>query len=264
MRIIRFLQAGQMQYGCLAGETISLIEGDIFGKFRLVDQQRLQLSEVVLQAPVQPPAILCIGKNYQAHAEEFKSEVPPAPVMFVKTINTLQAPGQPVHLPPRELTWQIDYEAELAVVIGKTAKNVAESEALEYVFGYTCANDVTARDWQRQDGQWARGKSLDDFCPLGPWIDTDLDPTDLEIEGVLNGQVMQSSRTSMMIFSVPYLISYLSRSMTLLPGTVLLTGTPAGCGFAREPKVFLKHNDVYEVKIQGIGTLSNKFVQPEN
>jgi len=262
MRILRFSHAGNIRHGILEGERVTALAGDIFTDWQTTSEQ-YRLDQITLLAPVQPPAILCIGKNYKAHIEEFKSQVPPSPILFIKAINSLQDPATPVTLPAPELTTQIDYEAELAVVIGRQAKNVPEAKALDYVFGYTCANDVTARDWQAQDGQWARGKSLDGFCPLGPWIETELDPSDLRVEGRLNGTVMQSSRTSMLIFPVPYLISYLSRAMTLLPGTVLLTGTPSGCGFARQPQVFLKDGDVYEVDVEGIGALRNPFALPE-
>ena len=261
MKIIRFSHGGQTRYGVLEGERISALAGDVFAD-RRVTSTHYNLAEVTLLAPVPPPSILCIGKNYKAHIEEFKSQVPPSPILFIKAANSLHDPGAPVPLPAPELTTQIDYEAELAIVIGRPAKNVPEEKALDYVFGYTCANDVTARDWQAQDGQWARGKSLDGFCPIGPWIETELNPADLRVEGRLNGVVMQSSRTSMLIFPVPYLISYLSRGMTLLPGTVLLTGTPSGCGFARTPPVFLRHGDVYEVDVEGIGTLKNSFFLP--
>ena len=261
MKIIRFSHGGQTRYGVLEGERISALAGDVFAD-RRVTSTHYNLAEVTLLAPVQPLSILCIGKNYKAHIEEFKSQVPPSPILFIKAANSLHDPGAPVPLPAPELTTQIDYEAELAIVIGRTAKNVSAEKALDYVFGYTCANDVTARDWQAQDGQWARGKSLDGFCPIGPWIETELNPADLRVEGRLNGVVMQSSRTSMLIFPVPYLISYLSRGMTLLPGTVLLTGTPSGCGFARTPPVFLRHGDVYEVDVEGIGALQNSFYLP--
>jgi 2-keto-4-pentenoate hydratase/2-oxohepta-3-ene-1,7-dioic acid hydratase in catechol pathway len=147
----------------------------------------------------------------------------------------------------------------LAVVIGKDAKNISEQDAPSHIFGYVCANDVSARDCQFADGQWARGKSFDSFCPLGPWIETQLDVSDLKIEGRLNGAVMQSARTSQLIFKIPYIISYFSRSMTLRQGTVILTGTPAGCGFARKPPVWLKPGDVYEVDVEGLGVLRSEF-----
>ncbi|MFZ4397044.1 MAG: fumarylacetoacetate hydrolase family protein, partial [Kiritimatiellia bacterium] len=155
---------------------------------------------------------------------------------------------------------EIDYEAELALVIGKTARHVPENRALEYVLGYTCAHDVSARDCQRNDGQWVRAKSFETFCPIGPWLETELNPLDVRVQGRLNGQTMQDAKTSLMIFSIPFLISYLSRGMTLLPGTLLLTGTPAGVGFARKPPVFLKAGDVFEVDVEGVGVLRNPMI----
>lgn len=256
MKFVRFLHSEQSRYGILEGDLVREIEGDIFGSWRGTDRCHA-VAGLTLQSPVQPASLLCIGKNYQAHAEEFKSEVPPAPILFIKALNTVNAPGAPVFLPSTNLTFQIDYEAELAVIIARQGKNIPENEAMDYVLGYTCANDITARDWQSKDGQWTRGKSLDSFCPLGPWLETELNPADLKIEGRLNGTIMQSARTSELIFNIPFLIHYLSRGMTLMPGTVLLTGTPAGCGCARKPQVWLKPGDVFEVDIEGIGILRN-------
>lgn len=256
MKIVRFLQAGHSQYGLLEGTQVRSIEGDLFGQWKPGEKQ-YSLSELTLQSPVPPSSLLCIGKNYQAHAEEFKSQVPVAPILFIKAVSSVLAPNAAVQLPPPELTNQIDYEAELAVIIGRGGKNIPEAEALQHVLGYTCANDITARDWQYQDGQWARGKSLDTFCPLGPCLETELNPDDLKIEGRLNGSIVQTARTSELIFKIPFLIHYLSRGMTLTPGTVILTGTPSGCGFARKPQLWLKPGDTFEVEIEGIGILKN-------
>ena len=256
MKIIRFLHEGHSEYGIVEGDQVRVIRGDLFDSWQPAENV-LPLRTLTLLSPVQPVSLLCIGKNYRAHAEEFKSQVPPAPILFIKATSSLLAPDAAVKLPPPELTSWIDYEAELAVVIGRGGKNIPEEEALQHVLGYTCANDITARDWQHQDGQWARGKSLDTFCPLGPWLETELNPADLKIEGRLNGIAMQSARTSELIFKIPYLIHYLSRGMTLVPGTVILTGTPAGCGFARNPQVWLKPGDTFEVEIEGIGILKN-------
>jgi 2-keto-4-pentenoate hydratase/2-oxohepta-3-ene-1,7-dioic acid hydratase in catechol pathway len=256
MKIVRFLQSDHSQHGLLEGTQVRVIEGDLFGQWKPGEKQ-YPLSELTLQSPIQPASLLCIGKNYRAHAEEFKSQVPSAPILFIKAVSSVLAPNAPVQLPPPELTYQIDYEAELAVVIGRTGKNIPEEEALQHVLGYTCANDITARDWQHQDGQWARGKSLDTFCPLGPWLETELNADDLKIEGRLNGTVVQAARTSDLIFKIPFLIHYLSKGMTLTPGTVILTGTPSGCGFARTPQLWLKPGDTFEVEIEGIGTLHN-------
>jgi 2-keto-4-pentenoate hydratase/2-oxohepta-3-ene-1,7-dioic acid hydratase in catechol pathway len=169
-------------------------------------------------------------------------------------------PDDPILLPVAAPD-QVDYEAELAVVIGKSARHVREEDALDCVLGYTCANDVTARDCQAREGQWARAKSFETFGPLGPWIETELDPANLRVTGRLNGKTMQDADTSLLLFGVRRLISYLSMGMTLLPGTVLLTGTPAGCGFARKPPVWMKPGDVYEVEIAGIGVLRNPVVR---
>ena len=214
-------------------------------------------------APLRPSTIFCIGLNYRAHAAETGAKLPDDPVLFMKPVTTVTDPGAPIVLPSAcEHGPEVDYEAELAVIIGKTARNVPADRALEYVFGYTCANDVSARRWQKHagGGQWIRGKSFDTFCPLGPVIvtaDELADPQSLPIRSVLNGRTMQQSNTSDMIFPVAELIAFISRSTTLLPGTVILTGTPEGVGFARKPPVYLADGDTIEVTIDGIGTLSN-------
>lgn len=260
MRIVRFSRKdGTIVYGLLRDGAITVLEGNIYGDWRETGEQ-IARAEATLLSPVDAVSLLCIGRNYKAHADECGSDIPAAPLLFIKAISSLHGPDAPVVMPPPELSSQVDFEAELAVVIGKTARNVSEAEALRYVLGYTCANDVSARDCQFADGQWARGKSFDTFCPLGPWLETELDPSDLKIEGRLNGEVMQRSRTSLLIFNIPFLISYLSRGMTLTPGTVILSGTPAGCGFARKPPVWIKPGDIYEVDIEGIGVLRNRFI----
>jgi 2-keto-4-pentenoate hydratase/2-oxohepta-3-ene-1,7-dioic acid hydratase in catechol pathway len=208
--------------------------------------------------------ILAIGRNYVDHAIEGGGAPPPAPLLFNKISNSLSAHLAPIVLPT--ISTQVDYEAELAVVIGRKAKRVTEAEALDYVFGYTLINDVSARDLQFGDGQWVRGKGLDGFAPLGPFITTRDEITDvqaLNIEGRLNGAVMQSSSTSKMIFQVAYLVSYLSQGITLEPGDVIATGTPEGVGAFRTPPVWLKDGDVYEVTIEGLGTLRNAVVAAE-
>lgn len=261
MKIARFaLPDGRIQYGLLEGKDIlRLIVGDLFGAWRPTEET-VPLSAVRLLAPVSPPNILAIGLNYRAHARESGAALPERPVLFLKATTALCHPGDPIILPavaPNE----VDYECELAIVIGKRAKRVSEAEALDYVLGYACANDVSARDCQlRLDSQWARGKSFDTFAPLGPWIETDLDPDAAPIRSRLNGIVMQESNTSDMIFSCRKLISYLSQGITLLPGTVIMTGTPSGVGFARKPPVFLRPGDVIEIEIDGIGTLRNPVV----
>jgi 2-keto-4-pentenoate hydratase/2-oxohepta-3-ene-1,7-dioic acid hydratase in catechol pathway len=211
--------------------------------------------------PVFPSKILAIGRNYVDHAIEGGSEPPAAPLVFTKLPNSLSAHNAPIVLPA--ISSQVDYEAELAVVIGRRARRVSEAEALSYVFGYTLINDVSARDLQFGDGQWVRGKGLDGFAPLGPFITTRDEISDvhaLKIEGRLNGEAMQSSNTGKMIFKVPYLISYISQGITLEPGDVIATGTPDGVGIFRKPPVLLKSGDVFEVTIEKLGTLRNPVI----
>jgi 2-keto-4-pentenoate hydratase/2-oxohepta-3-ene-1,7-dioic acid hydratase in catechol pathway len=212
--------------------------------------------------PVYPGKIVAIGRNYVDHAIEGGAEPPAAPLIFNKLPNSVSSHNAPIVL--HKISTQIDYEAELAVVIGRRATAVSESEALDYVFGYTPINDVSARDLQFGDGQWVRGKSLDGFAPFGPFITTrDEIPNvqSLKIEGRLNGKVMQSSNTSKMIFGVAYLVSYISQAITLEPGDVIATGTPDGVGIFRKPPVLLKPGDVYEVEIEGLVTLRNLVVE---
>ncbi len=260
MKIIRFQDpSGKIQFGePLNAQSAHLIEGNMFETYQVTD--RIVPVEKLL-APVIPPTILCIGLNYRQHAEETGAEIPEHPVLFIKAANALNHPGDPIVI-PKIAPGQVDYECELAVVIGKTAKNVPRSEALDYVLGYTCANDVSARRWQKEGGakQWCRGKSFDTFCPLGPCVVTPNDipnPNNLKITTTLNGETMQDSTTSDMIFDVPTLISFLSEGTTLLPGTVILTGTPQGVGFARNPPIFLKGGDRVMIQIEHIGDLSN-------
>lgn len=263
MKIIRFISGqGEMLYGIYSSDypgSAMIMEGDISGGFTITKKQA---AIEKLLPPVAPVNILALGINYRKHGEETSLSVPAEPILFLKATSSVTGPDHPIVLPAAGPD-QVDYEAELALVIGKTAKNIAPAEALDYIFGFTCANDVSARDWQfeRQKGQWARGKSFDTFCPLGPWIvtkDEIDDPDDLAIRAVLNGRTVQKSRTSEMIFNVRTIVSRLSRSMTLHPGTVILTGTPEGVGFARRPPVFLKPGDVIRVEIEKIGTLSNR------
>jgi 2-keto-4-pentenoate hydratase/2-oxohepta-3-ene-1,7-dioic acid hydratase in catechol pathway len=256
MRIARVeTPAGKTAHAVVREGNVTVIEGNMLGKWQETGQT-YPLSAVKLLAPVDPVNVLCIGQNYKAHVEEGGDKLPKAPILFMKTTTSVIGPDAPVVIPKIAPT-EVDYEAELALVIGKTARHVSENEALKYVLGYTCAHDVSARDCQRGDGQWCRAKSFESFCPIGPWIETDLNPLNVRVQGRLNGQTMQDAPTSLMIFSIPFLISYLSRGMTLLPGTLLLTGTPAGVGFARKPPVYLKPGDVFEVEVEGIGTLKN-------
>jgi 2-keto-4-pentenoate hydratase/2-oxohepta-3-ene-1,7-dioic acid hydratase in catechol pathway len=262
MRIARFIdKSGRECYGKPVGEgKAALLEGDIYKGLQETGVE-VEMSKVL--APVAPPVIIGIGLNYHRHAEETGLKVPTYPVVFMKNPASLAHPEDPVILPrvcmdPPE----VDYEAELAVVVGKTAKNVSKVEALTYVLGYSAANDVTARRWQGGKGgnQWVRGKSFDTFCPLGPELVTtdDIpDPQNLKVSCRLNGEVMQEANTSDMIFTVAELVSFLSSGMTLLPGTVILTGTPSGVGYTRKPPVYLSGGEVMEVSIETIGTLRN-------
>ncbi|MFW5802787.1 MAG: fumarylacetoacetate hydrolase family protein [Verrucomicrobiota bacterium] len=218
---------------------------------------RFSGEEVQLLAPVAPPNVIAIGLNYREHAEETGSAIPERPVVFLKATSAVIGPGTPIRLPALAPS-NVDIEAELAIVIGKTARNIDEEEVDEYVLGYTCGNDVSARDCQLElDVQWARGKSFDTFCPLGPWIETELDPDNLGIRSTIDGTTLQKSRTSDMIFPCRQLVSFLSRCMTLLPGTVILSGTPPGVGMARHPPVYLEEGNEVAVAIEGVGTLVN-------
>jgi len=256
MKIVRFSdKTGKAQYGIVEGDNIAVAEGNPIAGLKRTGVS-VPRAGAKLLAPIEPVNVLCIGQNYKAHVEEGGANLPKAPILFMKTTTSVIGPNEPVLIPKIAPT-EIDYEAELALVIGKTARHVSESEALDYVLGYTCAHDVSARDCQRNDGQWVRAKSFETFCPVGPWLETELDPADVRVQGRLNGQTMQDASTALMIFSIPFLISYLSRGMTLLPGTLLLTGTPSGVGFARKPPVFLKAGDVFEVEVEGVGVLKN-------
>lgn len=222
------------------------------------------LDAVEFLPPVYPSKILAIGRNYADHAIEGGSPPPTAPLIFTKLPNSLSAHNAPIVLPA--ISSQVDYEAELALIIGRHTRRVSEAEALNYVFGYTLINDTSARDLQFGDGQWVRGKGLDSFAPLGPFITTRDDIPNvqaLKIEGKLNGEVMQSSNTSKMIFTVAYLVSYISQAITLEPGDVIATGTPEGVGFFRKPPVLLKAGDRFEVVIENLGVLSNPVIEAE-
>jgi 2-keto-4-pentenoate hydratase/2-oxohepta-3-ene-1,7-dioic acid hydratase in catechol pathway len=222
----------------------------------------LALDAVEYLPAVQAGKILAIGRNYADHALEGGSEPPKAPLIFNKLTNSLSAHHAPIVLPA--ISTQVDYEAELAVVIGRRASRVSEAEALDYIFGYTLINDVSARDLQFGDGQWVRGKGLDGFAPLGPFITTRADIADvqaLNIEGRLNGEVMQTSNTSKMIFQIAYLVSYISQGITLEPGDCIATGTPEGVGIFRKPPVLLKAGDVFEVTVESLGTLRNPVTE---
>jgi 2-keto-4-pentenoate hydratase/2-oxohepta-3-ene-1,7-dioic acid hydratase in catechol pathway len=251
MRWLRFYHNGANYQGFLENEMVRAVSGDMFsGQYRETGLVA-PLAEVALDTPCRPTKIIGIGLNYRDHAAEMNLTLPPEPVMFLKPPSSLLAPGAPIIRPV--MARRVDYEAELAVVIGRTASHVSVSEAPKFVFGLTCANDVTARDLQQAGQQWTRAKSFDTFCPLGPLIETELDPDDLEIVLTVNGAVRQHSRTSRMLFSVPELVAYTSQVMTLFPGDVILTGTPAGIG----P---LYSGDTVTVSIPELGELTNPVV----
>ncbi len=243
--------------------TAREISGDILGDFRVTDRV---VKPGKLLAPIVPSNLLAIGLNYRKHAEEGGRGAPEKPVLFLKATSSVQNPGDPIEIPQALASQEVDYECELAVVIGRRCKNATRANALDHVLGYTCANDVSARDWQRKPwggGQWCQAKSFDTFCPLGPVLvtrDEIPNPNQLRIRSLLNGQVMQDWNTDDMIFDVPALIEFLSGSKTLLPGTVILTGTPHGVGFARQPPVFMHPGDTVTIDIERIGALTNPVV----
>jgi 2-keto-4-pentenoate hydratase/2-oxohepta-3-ene-1,7-dioic acid hydratase in catechol pathway len=261
MKIIRYRNPeGEIGYAAeqSAGNYVR-IRGDIFGRFEVAAEQA-QVAKLL--APVAPPMNWCIGLNYRQHTEEVKLKLPEYPIVFAKGPNCVQNPGDPILMPRRARSVEIDYEGELVVVIGKLCRNVSRADAVSCVAGYTCGNDVSSRDWQLEMGgsQWCRGKSFDTFAPLGPCLvtpDSLPDPGALRLRTVLNGQVVQDASTADMIFDVPALIEFLSQSTTLLPGTVIMTGTPAGVGVGRKPPLWLRPGDEVSVLIEGIGTLTN-------
>lgn len=267
MKIVRYRDPdGSIHHGRLHPDgSTTRLDGDLLGDRRDTDEPARVAK---LLAPLVPADILCIGLNYRRHAEEGKQAIPEWPVLFMKNGGTLQNPGDPIVLPTKLASDAVDYECELAVVIGKPCQNVGRAEALDYVLGYTCANDVSARDWQMKRGgsQWCRGKTFATFAPMGPCLvtpDEIPNPNALAIRTVLNGEVMQDWNTNDMIFDVPTLIEFLSGSTLLLPGTVILTGTPHGVGGARTPPVFLKAGDTVTIEIEGIGALTNPVVAEE-
>jgi 2-keto-4-pentenoate hydratase/2-oxohepta-3-ene-1,7-dioic acid hydratase in catechol pathway len=241
------------------------LRGDIYSEFSATDETA-QVARML--APIAPTGIICIGLNYRRHAEETGAKFPVYPVVFFKGVNTVQHPGAPIEIPSHLRSDEVDYECELAVVIGRACKNVSRANALNFVLGYTCCNDVSARDWQhkRGGGQWCRGKTFDTFSPLGPVLvtrDEILNPNALKIRTILNSEVMQDWNTNDMIFDVPSLIEFLSGSTTLLPGTVILTGTPHGVGMAQKPPRWLRAGDEVSIEIERIGTLTNPVINEE-
>jgi len=269
MKIAQFYdQEKYVRLGLVEGNMLRPLDftGDMVdficsGQPPLVKDEALDM-ETLSWAPAvsRPSKIIAIGLNYQDHAEEGKAELPETPLVFAKFPNSLAAHRQPICWDDA-MTKKVDFEAELAVIIGKRVSGCSEFEAGKAIFGYTCANDVSARDLQFGDGQWIRGKSLDTFCPLGPWIvtvDDISDPQDLAISCQVNGVTMQSSNTGRMIFSVTFLVSFLSRHFTLFPGDVILTGTPSGVGVFREPSIYLQNGDQVSISIEKIGMLTNQ------
>lgn len=262
MKIIRYLEnTGHAHFAAEHPDGSAYrIAGDIYGHYRITPERAVIARRL---APIVPAQILCIGLNYRQHALEANMKAPERPVLFVKGINALQHPGEPILIPQHLRSDEVDYECELAVVIGRAAKNVSRANALDYVLGYTCANDVSARDHQIKlgGGQWCRGKFFDTFAPLGPCLvttDEIPNPNALKISTILNGQRVQDSHTSDMIFDVPAIIEYLSGSTTLVPGTVILTGTPQGVGMAAKPQPrWLRPGDSVSIEIEKIGTLTN-------
>ena len=233
--------------GIVVGETVHACAAPFAEELQAGDAL-MPLAEAQLLPPVRPSKIVCVGRNYAAHAAEHGADVPSEPMLFLKPPSALVGAGAAIELPPSSA--QVEHEVELAVVVGKRARDVAAEDALGYVLGYTCANDVSARDFQRKDGQWGRAKGFDTFCPLGPWVVTDLNPADLALRAWVNDELRQESRTSRMVFDVPALIAFISGIMTLEPGDVILTGTPEGVG----P---LHAGDTVRVEVDGVGVLSN-------
>jgi 2-keto-4-pentenoate hydratase/2-oxohepta-3-ene-1,7-dioic acid hydratase in catechol pathway len=273
MKLVTFTHKQRTRVGLLEGDYVHVTNLDDSMKHMIRRGmtptrmgERLPLAQVRLNAPVQPNKIIAIGKNYADHAKETGGSVPTAPIIFAKFPSSIIANGETITW-SKSITNEVDWEGELAVVIGRRARNVSEDDAMKHVFGYTIANDVTARDLQlRTDAQWTRGKSLDTFCPLGPWLvtrDEVADPHALSIKTEVNGVVRQDGNTKDFIFNLPTLISYCSRMFTLEPGDLLLTGTPAGVGEGMNPKTYLQDGDTVTVSIEGIGTLTNPCAATE-
>jgi len=258
MRMVRFMKGSNIQYGIVEGTAVREVKGDIFNPLEnsfyresthaTFTGREFSIEEVKLLAPCQPSKIVAVGLNYRSHAQEVRMELPAEPLLFLKPSTAVIGPEDYIVFP--SMSHRIDYEAELGVVMGTAAKDVSEDEAQDYVLGYTCFNDVTARDLQGRDKQFTRSKSFDTFAPMGPWIETELDPAHLKVESYLAGKLKQSGTTADLLFSVFHLVAFISRVMTLLPGDVIATGTPAGIG----P---MQGGETIDVVIEGIGTLRN-------
>ncbi|HEV8563671.1 MAG TPA: fumarylacetoacetate hydrolase family protein [Actinomycetota bacterium] len=250
MRLVRFRFGDRIATGAIANgaDAVRVLRGTFF-EDPVPTGEEIPLDDVRLLAPVLPSKVVCVGRNYAAHAAEFGGDVPEEPLIFLKPSTSVSGPGDPIPLLP--ISNRVDYEGELAVVMGRVARHVRSEDAARFILGYTCGNDVTLRDLQGTDDQWARAKGFDGSCPLGPWIQTDLDPNDVGIETRLNGERKQSARTSDMVFGVATLVEFVTEFMTLLPGDVLMTGTPEGVGR-------LAPGDVVEVEVEGVGVLRNE------
>jgi 2-keto-4-pentenoate hydratase/2-oxohepta-3-ene-1,7-dioic acid hydratase in catechol pathway len=261
LRIVRFKADNRPRYGLLEGNSVHGLKISPFAqrssiKFQsTIDGNDYRLDKVKLLAPCVPSKIICLGVNYRSHAIETGLPIPPVPLLFLKPPTAVIGPEDRIELPRQEKR-RVDYEAELGVVIGRRARSISREHAKECVLGYTCFNDVSERYAQKHDGQWTRAKGYDTFAPIGPWIDTEVDPDDLKVESYLNGEVRQSARTSDLIFGVAEIVSFISGIMTLLPGDVIATGTPSGIGK-------MHPGDVIEIKIEKIGTLKNYVVDHE-
>jgi 2-keto-4-pentenoate hydratase/2-oxohepta-3-ene-1,7-dioic acid hydratase in catechol pathway len=251
MRVVRYqIKDKAPRYGWILEDKVGAIEGNIYGDFRRLEAET-PLASVHLLAPAQPGKIVCIGRNYVEHAKEQNAELPKVPLLFMKPPSSILSPGDPIELPSQ--SHQVEHEGELVAVIGKRGRNLTTNEAQGFLYGYTIGNDVTARDLQHSDGQWTRAKGFDTFCPFGPWIDTEFDPSDALITTKVSGQPRQMASTRDMVFNVSILIAFISSVMTLEPGDLIFTGTPAGVG----P---LTPGDVVEVDIEGLGRLSNPVI----
>jgi 2-keto-4-pentenoate hydratase/2-oxohepta-3-ene-1,7-dioic acid hydratase in catechol pathway len=255
MKIVRFLSLeGVAQYGWMVEDKIGPIQGNPFFDYHRQEPQ-IPVSQVKLLAPVQPGKIIAVGRNYIDHAHEHGVEVPEIPLIFLKPPSSIIGPMDEIVLPPQSR--QVEHEAELVVVVGKRGRWIDLNQAREYIYGYTVGNDITARDLQRKDGQWTRGKGFDTFCPLGPWIETDIEPSDLQITCRVNDELRQMSSTREMVYSVAQLLVFVSSIMTVDPGDVIMTGTPAGVGL-------LAAGDRLVTTIEGIGELTNTVRTDKN
>jgi 2-keto-4-pentenoate hydratase/2-oxohepta-3-ene-1,7-dioic acid hydratase in catechol pathway len=248
MKIVRYSHENDTCYGVLKNERVYMIKGDIFSVFRIQEKESVRLEKLRVLAPVSPTKIIAVGINYRDHAQEFNHHIPKEPVLFMKPATAVIGPGDAVVLPSSSK--RVDYEAELAAVVKKEAYKIDQDDAQDYILGYTCLNDVTARDLQRTDGQWTRSKSFNTFCPIGPAIETELDPNNVNVRSRLNGIEKQSSNTRNFIFPMFFLLSFVSFIMKLNPGDIISTGTPSGVG----P---MKDGDIVEIEVEGIGVLRN-------